>query len=82
MPERSNGSSWRRRAVVLALVVVASPLWAGGSAGPGIERLVVPDVVPAELVAAITAGRPAGYPVGGIDVSSHDHRRYPVHWPT
>jgi GH25 family lysozyme M1 (1,4-beta-N-acetylmuramidase) len=72
----------RRRFVALAVALVSSPLWATGAGPPGTERLVVPDVVPMELVAAITAGRPAGYPVGGIDVSSHDHRRFTVHWPT
>ena len=35
-----------------------------------------------EAVAAIEAGRPVGFPVGGIDVSSHDHRRFGIHWPT
>ncbi|MEV4139837.1 GH25 family lysozyme [Dactylosporangium sp. NPDC049742] len=35
-----------------------------------------------QAVAEIRAGRPARYPVGGIDLSSHDHRRFTVHWRT
>ena len=72
----------RHRAVAVAVALASSPLWAAASGPPGHETLVVPEVVPPALVAAITAGRPDGYPIGGIDVSSHDHRRYTVHWPT
>ncbi|HKT01967.1 MAG TPA: GH25 family lysozyme, partial [Rugosimonospora sp.] len=31
---------------------------------------------------AIEAGRPAGFPVGGIDISSHDHRNFTMQWRT
>jgi GH25 family lysozyme M1 (1,4-beta-N-acetylmuramidase) len=34
------------------------------------------------VVAAIAAGRPAAYPVGGIDISSHDHRHFTMQWRT
>lgn len=77
-----DGLSHRqRRAAALAVIVASSTVWAAGSAPAG--RPVVPAEPPVpEAVAAIQAGRPAGYPVGGIDISSHDHRRFSVHWPT
>jgi GH25 family lysozyme M1 (1,4-beta-N-acetylmuramidase) len=71
----------RRRAVVCGLLLVTSPVWAAaGVASP--RPVAAPPVppVPPELVAAITSGRPVGYPVGGIDISSHDHRHFPIHW--
>src|SRR2546429_2827427 len=71
----------RHRAVAVAVALASSPLWAAASGPPGHETLVVPEVVPPALVAAITAGRPDGYPIGGIDVSSHDHRRDTAHRP-
>jgi GH25 family lysozyme M1 (1,4-beta-N-acetylmuramidase) len=70
----------RRRAVVLGLTVLTSPVWAAGAAVGGRGALLVALAPPPEVLAAITAGRPAGYPVGGIDISSHDHERYPMDW--
>jgi GH25 family lysozyme M1 (1,4-beta-N-acetylmuramidase) len=40
------------------------------------------EPVSPQAVAEIQAGRPAGYAVGGIDLSSHDHRHFAVHWRT
>ena len=54
---------------------------ARGAAAPPNEKGPVELVAPA-AVAAIRAGRPAGYPVGGIDLSSHDHQRFTIRWPT
>jgi GH25 family lysozyme M1 (1,4-beta-N-acetylmuramidase) len=71
----------RRRITTLVLALVLSPVWAAGSAPP-VRGRPKPAVIPAGVVAAIRAGRPAAYPVGGIDISSHDHRRFPVQWPT
>jgi GH25 family lysozyme M1 (1,4-beta-N-acetylmuramidase) len=70
----------RRRGVVIGLLLVTSPIWAAAGVAPPRPANAPPPVAP-ELVAAITAGRPAGYPVGGIDISSHDHRHFPVQWP-
>jgi GH25 family lysozyme M1 (1,4-beta-N-acetylmuramidase) len=70
----------RRRAVVIGLLLVTSPGWA--TAGAVSRRVAAPPppYVPPELVAAITTGRPVGYPVGGIDLSSHDHRHFSIQW--
>jgi GH25 family lysozyme M1 (1,4-beta-N-acetylmuramidase) len=70
----------RRRAVVIWLLLVFSPVW--GAAGVASHPVVAPPAppVPPGLVSAIVAGRPSGYPVGGIDISSHDHRRFPIQW--
>ena len=68
----------RRRAVVLGSLALTSPVWAAGAAPPA--QPPPPEPVPPEVVAAIMAERPAGYPVGGIDISSHDHRRFGVRW--
>ncbi|MET7418886.1 GH25 family lysozyme [Dactylosporangium sp. NPDC005555] len=70
----------QRRAVVAGVLLVTAPVWA-------VASVPVPPPVPADppvLAAAdrIRAERPAGYPVGGIDISSHDHRRFGIHWPT
>jgi GH25 family lysozyme M1 (1,4-beta-N-acetylmuramidase) len=75
-------SQRRRRIVALTLALTTSPVWAAGSAPPSGHRLRPIDVGPPEVLAAIRADRPAGYPIGGIDISSHDHRRFPVQWPT
>src|SRR6266571_6549946 len=32
------------------------------------------------MTPAPAAAQPAGYPVGGIDISSNDHLRYPIEW--
>ncbi len=70
----------RRRAVVVGLLLVTSPVWAAAAvASP--RRVAAPrPSVPPELVAAIITGRPVGYPVGGLDISSHDHRHFPIQW--
>jgi GH25 family lysozyme M1 (1,4-beta-N-acetylmuramidase) len=70
----------RRRAVVIGLLLLTSPVWAAAAAPFGPVAAPQPPPVPPQLVAAITTGRPAGYPVGGIDISSHDHRRFPIQW--
>jgi GH25 family lysozyme M1 (1,4-beta-N-acetylmuramidase) len=71
----------RRRIVALVLTLATSPLWAAGSAPPEHRPRPV-EVVPPGTLAAIRAGRPAGYPTGGIDISGHDHQKFGVHWPT
>jgi GH25 family lysozyme M1 (1,4-beta-N-acetylmuramidase) len=73
----------RKRAVSLALAVALAPVWAAGSgtvADTG--RRLADDIVQHGVVAAIEGARPAGYPIGGIDISSHDHRRFAMQWPT
>ncbi|MEN3307278.1 MAG: hypothetical protein V7603_3480 [Micromonosporaceae bacterium] len=74
-------SPGRRRAVVLTLVLVTSTVWAVRSM-PGQPAPPPVEPVSPQVVAEIQAGRPAGYPVGGIDVSSHDHRNFTVQWRT
>ncbi|GAA5199246.1 lysozyme [Rugosimonospora acidiphila] len=70
----------RRRVTGLLLALLVSPVWAAGSAPP-VHR-PAPPPVPTGVVDAIRAGRPVGYPVGGIDLSSHDHQHFTVQWPT
>jgi GH25 family lysozyme M1 (1,4-beta-N-acetylmuramidase) len=70
----------RRRAVVLGLVLLTCPVWAAGAAARDVASVLVALAPPPGVLAAITAGRPTGYPVGGIDISSHDHERYPMDW--
>jgi len=72
----------RRGLAALVLALVGSPVWAAGSVPAHPDEELITDVAPPEVLAAIQAGRPAGYPIGGIDISSHDHRRFPVHWGT
>jgi GH25 family lysozyme M1 (1,4-beta-N-acetylmuramidase) len=72
----------RRRFVSCALALVTSPIWAAGSAVSRPHRPPFTEPVHPEVLAAITGGRPVGYPVGGIDLSSHDHERFPVLWRT
>jgi GH25 family lysozyme M1 (1,4-beta-N-acetylmuramidase) len=72
----------QRRLVAVALVVLTGPVWGAGSAPPGHAVPAPVEVVAPEVVNAITAGRPAGYPVGGIDISSHDHEHFTVQWRT
>jgi GH25 family lysozyme M1 (1,4-beta-N-acetylmuramidase) len=67
----------RRRAVVLVSLLVTCPVWATGAVP---ARLIAATPVPPAVLAEIAAGRPVGYPVGGIDLSSHDHQRFGVHW--
>jgi GH25 family lysozyme M1 (1,4-beta-N-acetylmuramidase) len=75
----------RRRNLALLLATLLSPVWAVASAPADAEttRRAAPvvETVPPAILARIVAGRPAGY-VGGLDISSHDHGRYNVHWPT
>lgn len=74
----------RRRAVGCTLILLTSTVWAVGSA-PGVDVVPPPaplDPVAEQAVAEIRAGRPVGHEVGGIDISSHDHRHFPMHWPT
>lgn len=74
----------QRRAVAIALILLTSALWGAGSVPPR-RALPAPrpvEAVAAEVVAGIRAGRPAGYPVGGIDLSSHDHEHFGVQWGT
>lgn len=71
----------RRRAVVAALVLLTSSVWAAGSAPSG--DLAAPlDPISEQAVADIRAERPAGFPVGGLDISHHDHRYFAPHWRT
>ena len=73
----------RRRNLALLLATLMSPVWAVASAPAEAARrpAEVVETVPPAVLARIVAGRPAGY-VGGLDISSHDHGRYDVHWPT
>lgn len=66
----------RRRAVVVGLLLVTSPVWGTGA----VPARLIPPPIPQEVLARIAAERPPGYPVGGIDLSSHDHRWFPVQW--
>jgi GH25 family lysozyme M1 (1,4-beta-N-acetylmuramidase) len=73
----------RRRVWFMVLVLLSSAVWAAGSAPAFVVGgRVHPD--PANLTAAtqIRAERPAAYPVGGIDISHHDHRFFAPHWST
>jgi GH25 family lysozyme M1 (1,4-beta-N-acetylmuramidase) len=72
----------QRRVIALALVLLTSIVWAAGSAPPSADALAHADLVPPGVPAAVKAGRPVGYPVGGIDISSHDHRGFPISWRT
>lgn len=67
----------RRRAVVVGLLLATSPVWGTGAVP---ARLIALPPIPREVLATIVTERPAGYPVGGIDLSSHDHGRFPVQW--
>jgi GH25 family lysozyme M1 (1,4-beta-N-acetylmuramidase) len=70
----------RRRLVWLVSVLVSSVVWASGSAPMVAGGVGGTDLAPPEVLAAIKAARPVGYPVGGIDISSHDHRRFSIAW--
>ena len=72
----------RRRNTALVLTFALTPVWAVASTPIAQRQLaVVDDDVPPAVLARITTGRPAGY-VGGLDISSHDHTTFDVHWPT
>jgi GH25 family lysozyme M1 (1,4-beta-N-acetylmuramidase) len=81
---------WRRRAAAMsprqrravAFVVLAGMVWTVALIPSSRTTPPPPDPVSPQVVAEIQAGRPAGYPVGGIDLSSHDHRHFNVHWRT
>jgi GH25 family lysozyme M1 (1,4-beta-N-acetylmuramidase) len=68
----------RRRFTVLASALLTSSIWAAGAGAPVSGPPEVP--VRAAVLTAIISGRPVGYPVGGIDLSSHDHTHYDVQW--
>jgi Glycosyl hydrolases family 25 len=72
----------QRRAFAFALTVLTSAVWAVGSAPPVPVPAPPPEPVSQQVVTEIQAGRPAGFTVGGLDISSHDHRYFTVHWPT
>jgi GH25 family lysozyme M1 (1,4-beta-N-acetylmuramidase) len=74
--------SRRRRLRVLALTLVSSLLWGVASEPLGPAGGWLADLAPSAVSDAIAAARPAGYPVGGLDISSHDHELYPVRWRT
>jgi GH25 family lysozyme M1 (1,4-beta-N-acetylmuramidase) len=71
----------QRRAAAFGLLMSTTWLWGVASAAPRVISVFVEPPVTA-AVAQIEAERPAGFAVGGIDVSSHDHRRFGIHWPT
>lgn len=75
-------SARQRRAVAFGLVLLTSLVWAVSSAPLVGVPVLPPEPVSPQVVAEIRKGRPAGYPVGGIDISSHDHRHFTVHWRT
>jgi GH25 family lysozyme M1 (1,4-beta-N-acetylmuramidase) len=72
----------RRRNLILSLTALLAPVWAASSvsAQPP-DEMIVAEPVPAGILDRIMTGRPAGY-VGGLDISSHDHGKFDVHWPT
>jgi GH25 family lysozyme M1 (1,4-beta-N-acetylmuramidase) len=72
----------QRRAAAFALVMLTSMVWAVSSAPPGRPAPPPLEPVSPQVVAEIRAGRPAGYPVGGIDLSSHDHQYFTMQWRT
>jgi GH25 family lysozyme M1 (1,4-beta-N-acetylmuramidase) len=63
-------------------ILVTCPIWAAASTPPGDDGLGPPGVAAPAVLTAIKAGRPAGYPVGGIDISSHDHNHFSIAWRT
>src|SRR6185437_5201550 len=70
-----------RRGLVAALLLLTSSVWAAGSAPAG-DRAAPLDPISQRAAAEIRAARPAGYPVGGLDISHHDHRYFAPHWRT
>jgi GH25 family lysozyme M1 (1,4-beta-N-acetylmuramidase) len=74
---RRLSQPWRRT-IVLTVALLTTPVWAVGAVRAHTDLPLEP--VPPELLVGIIAGRPFGYPVGGIDISSHDHQRFGVHW--
>jgi GH25 family lysozyme M1 (1,4-beta-N-acetylmuramidase) len=76
------GSRRSRRLLAIVLLLLISPVWAVGAVVLPRAVGLGPEAVSRGVVEAIKAGRPAGYPIGGIDISGHDHRRYPISWHT
>jgi GH25 family lysozyme M1 (1,4-beta-N-acetylmuramidase) len=74
----------RRRNLAMVLIPLLTPVWAVGSVPRGAVSWAAPtvEIVPPGVLARIVGGRPDGYAVGGIDISSHDHGKFTVHWPT
>jgi GH25 family lysozyme M1 (1,4-beta-N-acetylmuramidase) len=73
---------WRRRALGAAAVLVAGLVSLAGSVPARRVAPVPVEIVSPQVVASIEAGRPVGFPVGGIDISSHDHRNFAMQWRT
>ncbi|WP_426503554.1 GH25 family lysozyme [Dactylosporangium sp. McL0621] len=72
-----------RRSVAFVLLVLTGAIWGVASAPPLAPVPGPPPEPPSpEAVAAIEKNRPVGFDIGGIDISSHDHRKFTVHWPT
>lgn len=69
-----------RRAALVAAILLLILVWAA-AAEPGAQVRSVDAVFP-QVVAAIRGERPAGYPIGGIDISGHDHSRFAIGWRT
>jgi GH25 family lysozyme M1 (1,4-beta-N-acetylmuramidase) len=70
----------QRRALAATLILLTSGVWAVRSAP---AELIPPlEPISFEAVSVIQTQRPAGYAVGGIDISSHDHRHHKVYWRT
>jgi GH25 family lysozyme M1 (1,4-beta-N-acetylmuramidase) len=69
-------------ALTVASILVSGTFWAMHLGpfrhpSPPLQETVSP-----QIVEQIRAGRPVGYPVGGIDLSSHDHGQYTMAWRT
>ena len=85
---RKTRAVWRgmshaqRRAVKLTLILVTGLVLVVSSAPTGLVPSLPVEIISEQAVAEIRAGRPVGYPVGGIDISSHDHRHHRVFWRT
>jgi GH25 family lysozyme M1 (1,4-beta-N-acetylmuramidase) len=74
-------SPWQRRGAALVAVLLVTTVWAVASVPGRVARAPV-ETVSQQAVAEILAGRPVGYPVGGIDLSSHDHTAFTMAWRT
>jgi GH25 family lysozyme M1 (1,4-beta-N-acetylmuramidase) len=69
-----------RRAALVVATLLISLGWVAAAEPDARFRSV--DAVFPQVVAGIRAGRPAGYPIGGIDISGHDHRNFQMGWRT
>jgi GH25 family lysozyme M1 (1,4-beta-N-acetylmuramidase) len=74
----------RHRFVYLLTVLMLANFWAARSGSvTGADPNAGPlEKVDLKVVADIQARRPAGFPIGGIDISHHDHRFFAPHWGT